>query len=143
MYIAGCCVKDEIHPVHLIRYWVLQYRFFRGHLPVVLQPTCLSFIYIANIQTTNWTPNYMVKLSCCSVALLCPTLCNRMDYSMPGFPVHHQLLEFTQTHVHWVSDAIQPSHPVTPSPSALNLFQQQGLFQWVGFLHQVAKVLEL
>ena len=58
----------------------------------------------------------------------CPTLCNPMDCSMPGLPVHHQLPEFTQTHVHWVGDAIQPSHPLSsPSPPALNLFQHQGL----------------
>ena len=65
-----------------------------------------------------------------------------MDHSMPGLPVHHQLLEFTQTHVHWVGDAIQTSHPLlSPSPPALNLSQHQGLFQWVSSL-QVAKVLE-
>ena len=63
-----------------------------------------------------------------SVAQSCLTLCDPMDYSMPGLPVHHQLLEFTQTHVHWVSDAIQPSHPLlSPSPPALNLTQHQGL----------------
>ena len=73
----------------------------------------------------------------------CPTLCDPMGCSMPGLPVHHQLPEFTQTHVHWVGDAIQPSHPLsTPSPPAFNLFQHQGLFQWVSSLHQVAKVLE-
>ena len=74
----------------------------------------------------------------------CPTLCDPMDYSKPGFPVHHQLLELTQTHIHWFSDAIQPSHPLSsPSPPAFNLSQHQGLFQWVSSLHQVAKVLEL
>ena len=71
-------------------------------------------------------------------------LCDPMDASTPGLPVHHQLQEFTQTHVHWVSDAIQPSHPLSsPSPPALNLSQHQGLFQWVSSSHQVAKVLEL
>ena len=66
-----------------------------------------------------------------------------MDCSMPGFPVHHQLPEPTQTHVHWVGDAIQPSHPLSPpSPPDFSLSQHQGLFQWVSFLHQVAKVLE-
>ena len=66
-----------------------------------------------------------------------------MDCSTPGFPVHHQLLELTQTHVHHVSDAIQPSHPLPfPSP-ALNLSQHQGLFKWVSSSHEVAKVLEL
>ena len=78
-----------------------------------------------------------------SVAQLCPTLCDPMDCSMPGFPVHHQLPEFTQTHVHWISDAIQPSHPLSiPSPPAFNLSQHQGLFKWVSSSHQVAKVLE-
>ena len=71
-------------------------------------------------------------------------LCDPIDCSKPGFPVLHHLLEFAQTHVHWVSDAIQPSHPLSPpSPSALNLSQHQGLFQWVSSSHQVAKVLEL
>jgi len=71
------------------------------------------------------------------------TLCNPMDCGMSGFPVHHQLLELAQTHVHQVSDAIKPSHPLSfPSP-ALNLSQHQGLFQRVSSSHQVAKVLEL
>ena len=70
---------------------------------------------------------------CCSVAKLCLTLCDLMDRSMPGFPVLHYIPEFAQTHVHWVSDAIHPSHPLSPSsPPALNLFQCQGLFQWGG-----------
>ena len=67
-----------------------------------------------------------------------------MNCSIPGLLVLHYLLEFVQTHVHWVGDAIQPCHPLSsPSPPALNLSQHQGLFQWVGFLHQVAKLLEL
>ena len=71
------------------------------------------------------------------------TLCDPMDCSMPGLPVHHQLPEFTQIHVCWVIAAIQPSHPLSsPSPLAFNLFQHQGLFQWVSSSHQVAKVLE-
>ena len=72
------------------------------------------------------------------------TLCELMYCSTQGYPILHCLLEFAQTYVHWVSDAIQPSHPLSsPSPSALNLSQNQGLFQWVGSLHQVTKVLEL
>ena len=79
-----------------------------------------------------------------SVAQSCPTLCAPMNGSTPGLPVHHQLPEFTQTHVHWVSDAIQPSHPLSsPSPPAFSLSQHQGLFKWVSSSHQVAKVLEL
>ena len=67
-----------------------------------------------------------------------------MNHSAPGFPILHYLLEFAQIHAHWVSDAIQPSHPLSPpSPLALNLSEHQGFFQWVGSLHQVAKVLEL
>ena len=77
------------------------------------------------------------------VAQSCLTLCNRMNRSMPGLPVHHQLTEFTQTHVHRVSDVIQPSHPLSsPSPPARNPSQHQGLFQRVNTLHEVAKVLE-
>ena len=78
-----------------------------------------------------------------SVAQSCLTLCYPMDCSMPCFPVHHQLLELAQTHVHWVSDAIQPSLPLScPSPPASSLSQQQGLFKWVSSSHQVARVLE-
>ena len=89
----------------------------------------------------NW-PSMLVQFS--SVTQLCLTLCDPMNRSTPGLPVHHQLPESTQTHVHWVSDAIQPSHPLSSlSPPALNLSQHQGLFQWVSSSHQVAKVLEL
>ena len=79
----------------------------------------------------------------CSVTQSCPTLCDFMDCSMPGFPVYHWLPELTQTHVHEVSDAIQPSHPLSsPSPPAFNLSQHQSLSLWVSSLHQMAKVLE-
>ena len=78
-----------------------------------------------------------------SVAQSCPTLCDPMNRSTPGLPVHHQLLEFTQTHVHRVSDAIQPSHPLmSPSPPAPSPSQHQGLFQCVTSSHEVAKVLK-
>ena len=78
-----------------------------------------------------------------SVAQSCLTLCDPMNCSTSGLPVHHQLRESTQTHVYWLGDAIQPSHPLSsPSPPTLNLSQHQGLFQWVSSLHQVAKVLE-
>ena len=83
--------------------------------------------------------NYLVQFSCSVMS----NSCEPMDCSMPGFPVHHQLLELAQTHDHWVSDAIQPSHPL-PSSSlpSFNLSQHQDLFQWVCFSHQVVKVLE-
>ena len=85
---------------------------------------------------------YSVQFS--SVAQSCPTLCDPMNPSMPGFPVHHQLPESTQTHAHRVGDAIQSSHPLSsPSPPAPNPSQHQGLFQWVNSSHEVVKVLEL
>ena len=81
---------------------------------------------------------------CCSVAQSCLTLCNCMDFSTPAFPVLHYLLEFAQTHVCWVGDAIQPFHPLLPSsPPALNLSQHQGLFQLVISSHQVVLELQL
>ena len=74
----------------------------------------------------------------------CPILCHPMDCSTSGFTVLHHLPELAQTHIHWISDAIQPSHPlISSSLPAFNLFQHQGLFQWVSSLHQVVKVLEL
>ena len=77
-----------------------------------------------------------------SVTQSCPTFCNPMNRSTPGLPVHHQLPEFTQTHVHRVRDAIQPSHPLSsPFSPAPNPSQHQSLFQWVNSLHEVAKVL--
>ena len=78
-----------------------------------------------------------------SVTQSCPTLCDPTDYSIPGLLVHHQLPEFTQTHVQWIADAIQPSHPLlSPSPPAFNLSHHQVLFKWVSSSHQLAKVLE-
>ena len=82
-------------------------------------------------------------LSFSSIAQSCLTLCDPMNHSMPGLPVHHQLLGSTQTHVQWVGDAIQPSHPLSsPSPPAFNPSQHQTLFKWVSYSHQVVKVLE-
>ena len=86
-------------------------------------------------QIVKWN-----KIQFSSVAQPCLTLCDPMDCSMPGLPVHHQFLEFTQTHVLPVGDAIQPSPPLSsPSPPAFNLSHHQGLFQWISSSHQVAK----
>ena len=95
-------------------------------------------------QTSGWHVSFLqVSSSVSSVAQLCLTLCDSMDCSTPGFPVHHQLPELTQTHVHRVGGAIQSPHPLSsPSPPAFNLSQHQGLFQSVSSSHQVAKVLE-
>ena len=87
--------------------------------------------------------DYVWSVPFSSVAQSCLMLCNPMDCSTPGLPVYYQLLELAQTHVHWVGDAIQPSHPLSSaSPPAFNLSQHQGLFQLISFSHQVAKVLE-
>ena len=99
----------------------------------------LFFFLLLKLYNLNWLSTVEFN----SVSRLCPTLCDLMDCSTPGFPVHHQILELTQTHVHQVGDAIQPSRPLSfPSPPAFNLSQHQGLFKWVSSLHQVAKVLE-
>ena len=80
----------------------------------------------------------------CSVTQSCPTLCDPMNCSTPSLPVPHHLLKFAQVHVHRICDVIQPSHPLMPSsPSALNLSQNQGLLQWVSYLYQMTKILEL
>ena len=88
-----------------------------------------------------YTPECHKQFS--SVTQSCPTLCDPINRSTPGFPFRHWLPEFTQTYVHQVGDAIQPSHPLSnPSPPAFNLSQHQGLFKWVSSSHQVAKILE-
>ena len=98
---------------------------------------CLTEALSCPHPVGGFTPSPLLSRSCVSLAL-----CNPMNCSTPGLPVHHWLPESTQTHVHWVSDAIQPSRPLSsPSPPAFSLSQYQGLFQWVGSLHQV--VLEL
>ena len=109
--------------------------------------TSLVNIYLLNISPLNtqvllYVLKYKELLLFCSFAQLCLTLGHPIDRSTSGLPVLHQLLEFTQTHVNWVSDAIQPSHPLlSPSP-VFNLSQHQGLSQWVSSSHQVAKVAE-
>ena len=87
--------------------------------------------------------SHICSVNFSSVAQMCLILCDPMNHSTPGLPVHHQLPEFTQTHVHRISDAIQPSHPLSSSsPPAPNPSQHQSLFQWVNSSHEVAKVLE-
>ena len=116
---------------------------------ILKSPTVIlySFIFLWNSVSFSLMYFNVLLLGANTVSLVaqsCLTLCDPMKCSTPGFPVDHQLLELAQTHVHWVSDAIQPSHPLSsPSPPAFNLSQHQGLFQWVSSLHQVAKILEL
>ena len=98
----------------------------------------ISILYGLWNQARLW---HLCRFS--SVAQWCPTICDPMNHSTPGLPVHHQLPESTQIHIHWVGDAIKPSHPLSsPSPPALNLSQHQGLLKSVSSSHQVAKVLE-
>ena len=101
-----------------------------------------------NIKNTilqkNYFKTFFGSVQFSSVTQSCPTLCDPTNCSTPGLPVHHQLPEFTQTHIHRVSDVIHPSHLLLPPfPLALNHSPDQGLFQQVGSSHQVAKVLEL
>ena len=102
-----------------------------------------SSTQLSNFNFTSHSDSMLLQFQFSSVTQSCPNVCDHMDCSTPGLPVHHQLPEFTQSHVHWVGDPIQPSHPLSsPSPPAFSLSQHQGLFQWVGSSHQVATVLK-
>ena len=112
-------------------------------LVVEVNYNCSNNIWLGPNITTNVILYIFSSFQFSSVAQSCPTLCDPMNRSTPGLPVHHQLPEFTQTHVHRVGDAIQPSHPLSsPSPPAPNPSQHQSLFQGVSSLHEVAKVLK-
>ena len=107
----------------------------------VLQTSYIGFWWrLHYIGSINWIFSFCLQFS--SVIQSSPTLCDPVDCSVPGFPVDHQLLELTQTHVHWIGDAIQPSHPLSSPSLAINLSQHPGLFKWVSSSHQVAKVLK-
>ena len=115
-----------------------------GHTTVYSDPQTLQFFLSVSVPTLSFQhlPSHSDP-QLRSVTQSCSTLCHPMDCSMPGFPLHHHLPELAQTHVRWVSDAIQPYHPLSsPSPPAFNLPQHQGLLQWVSSSHRVAKVLE-
>ena len=124
---------------------ILHYRQILYHLRHQESPMLGLIVYKywerALVKKNKRVCSTVIRFS--SVAQWCPSLCDPRDCSMPGFPVHHQLLELAQTHVHCVSDAIQPSHPLSSPSPAFNLSQHQGLFQWVSALHQEAKVSEL
>ena len=126
------CLKETASPDYFKSIQIGYYKFYSKIMFIVVMS-------LENQCDTQWT----LSSNSSSVAQSYPTLCDPMDCSTPALPVHHQLPEFTQTHVHWVSDAIQPSHPLSsPSPPAFNLSQHQGLFKWVSFSHEVAKILE-
>ena len=132
-FVYGRCYEEDSgnYKVQKAQSWPLEN--LQPHVEGELEGRC----YGTGLNTRLW------GCCCCSVAKLCLTLSDPMDCSTPGFPVLHYLPEFAQTHVHWVSDAIQPSHPLSSPSPAFNLSQHQGLFQWVSFSHQVAKGLEL
>ena len=125
------CISEEGVPCALAPEWILS------------EPIHVCSMADLDHQLTSILIFQLRILQFSSVAQSCPTLCDPMDCSMPGFPVLHCLPESAQAHVHCVSDAIQPSPPLlSPSPLTFNLSQHQGLFQWVSSSHQVAKVLE-
>ena len=125
-------------------YWVheiLQARILEGVTVVFFRGSCQprDRMQVSPVAGRFFTSS--VQFS--SLTQSCPTLCNPTNRSTPGLPLHHQLPEFTQTHIHQISDAIQPSHPLSsPSPPAPSPSQNQSLFQWVNSSHEVAKVLE-
>ena len=117
--------------------WLSQFCLSRNIIPNGILPFPLLYYQVPFPLLTQ----SLIQFS--SVAQSCPTLCDPMNHSTPGLPVHHRLLEFTQTRVHRVSDAIQPSLPLSsPSPLAPSPSHHQSLFQWVNSSHEVAKVLE-
>ena len=114
LFFLGLLLMQNCKPHHLVKFLLLLF----------------IFILFAPHPSQQSAQNIISSVQFSSVAQSCPTLCDPMNHSTPGLPVYHQLLESTQTHVHCVSDAIQPSHPLSsPSPPALNLFQHQGLFK--------------
>ena len=125
---------NEFYNFSVLWKWIVFCPLFTSSLSKY-KPNSLSLLGFLFINTHS--------LQFSSVVQSCPTLCNPMNRRMPGLSVHHKLPEFTQTHVHQVGDAIQPSHLLSsPSPPAPNPSQHQGLFQWVNSSHEVAKVLE-
>ena len=117
--------------------WQLGWERFAGRVDTCI---CMAESLCCSSETTT---TLLIGYQFSSVTQSCPTLCDPMDCSMPGLPVHHQLPEFTQTHVHWVGDAIQPSHPLSsPSPPTFNLSQHEAVFKWVSYTHQGGNVLE-
>ena len=109
-------------------------------MKILISPFSLFFKSLKFEENTKGKKPILPSVHFSSVAQSCLTLCNPMNCSTPGFPVHHQLPELIQTHVHWVGDAIQPSHPLSsPCPPAFNHSQHRGLFKWVSSSHWVAK----
>ena len=124
--------------------WLRTHNLVTSAVSSLIKQTIKLFFYASpQLLSLRFDSVLSASVQFSSVTQSCPTLCDSVNCSMPGLPVHHQLPEFTQIHVHWVGDAIQPSHPLSsPSPPAPNPSQHQSLFQWVNSSHEVAKVLE-
>ena len=123
-------------------FWILELMSFPPRIFIFLG-NILKIPLIIFFPLFSLSSNNISSVQFSSVTQSCLTLCDPMNRSTPGLPVHHQHPEFTQTHVHWVGDATQPSHPLlSPFPPAPNPSQNQSLFQWVNSSHEVAKVLE-
>ena len=143
-----CCALNNHKTTICVSSWQTETRLILEHRMVENNPLILKTLRPPKttddnfpvLQSSSLPATCAVQFS--SVAQSCPTLCDSMNRSTPGLPDHQQLPEFTQTHVHRVGDAIQPSHPLSSPSPALNLSQHQGLFRWVSSSHQVAKVLE-
>ena len=140
------CIKQKMSRM-FCKLWICSI-FCRCWVSFLVMRMITNWTKVSLMSTCTWQNKMLVSqefssVQFSSVAQLCPTLCNPMNRSTPGLPVHRQLLEFTETHVHGVSDAIRPSHSLSsPSPPAPNPSQHQSLFQWVNSLHEVAKGLE-
>ena len=122
---------------------------FSGHMPrvgIAWSYGSFIFVFVSSLHTIRHRAVRVYIPQCRRVQFSSVTqfdLCNPTDCITPGFPVHHPFQELAQIHIHWVSDAIQPSHPLlSPSPPAFSLSQDQGLFQWISSSHQVARLLE-
>jgi len=135
------CLGNKIAPKYCISDSVVDYEGYsvssKGFLPMVVDIVVVWIKFAHSFSHPNLSP------CCCPVTRWYLTLCNPKNCSTPGFPVFHHLLELAQAHVQWVSDAIQPSHSLSSPSPVFYLSQNQGLFQRISSLHQVAEVLEL
>ena len=137
-------IFNSLWKANIVFFWLVLL-FSEKHFQLI----CKLFCYLFCVQGLQYSSlmthaalSILKSIQFSSVTQSCLTLCNPMDCSTPGLPVHQQLPEFTQVHVHWVGDAIQPSHPLSSSSPAPNPSQHQCLIQWVSPSNQVAKVLE-
>ena len=135
---STCCLREACNPGQMVLCsWSSPWWGWEWRLPTA----CTCHSWSTSILRRGIFGIHLYIYHCCSVSQSCPTLCDPMDCSTSGLSVPQYLLKFSQGHVHCISDAIQPSHPLTPS-SALSLFQHQGLFQSVRCSHHMTKILE-